>query len=100
MSGFAIMVDKVDADPVTIHKDSCTYYTDRKPDATTTVWCQVDTLEDAEELARRLERSYGAKRADCCLDGRYVIKILKSFKDFDFCFGCKWWNDLITRHQF
>ncbi len=77
MSGFAIMVDKVDADPVTIHKDSCTYYTDRKPDATTTVWCQVDTLEDAEELARRLgdgtslthTDTNGAKRAACCLDG-------------------------------
>ena len=68
MSEFAIMVDKVGADPVTIHKDSCTYYTDRKPDATTTVWCQVDTLEDAEELARRLDRN-GAKRAACCLDG-------------------------------
>ena len=68
MSRFAIMVDKVDADPVTIHKDSCTYYTDRKLDATTTVWCQVDTLEDAEELARRLDRN-GAKRAACCLDG-------------------------------
>ena len=68
MSRFAIMVDKVGADPVTIHKDSCTYYTDRKPDATTTVWCQVDTLEDAEELARRLDRN-GAKRAACCLDG-------------------------------
>ena len=68
MSRFAIMVDKVDADPVTIHKDSCTYYTDRKPDATTTVWCQVDTLEDAEELARRLDKN-GAKRATCCLDG-------------------------------
>ena len=68
MSGFTIMVDKVDADPVTIHKDSCTYYTDRKLDATTTVWCQVDTLEDAEELARRLDRN-GAKRAACCLDG-------------------------------
>jgi alpha-D-ribose 1-methylphosphonate 5-triphosphate synthase subunit PhnH len=68
MSRFAIMVDKVDADPVTIHKDSCTYYTDRKPDATTTVWCQVDTLEDAEELARRLDRN-GAKCAACCLDG-------------------------------
>ena len=72
MSRFAIMVDKVDADPVTIHKDSCTYYTDRKPDATTTVWCQVDTLEDAEELARRLDKTFsrnGAKRAACCLDG-------------------------------
>ena len=68
MSRFTIMVDKVDAAPVTIHKDSCTYYTDRKPDATTTVWCQVDTLEDAEELARRLDRN-GAKRAACCLDG-------------------------------
>ena len=68
MSRFAIMVDKVDAAPVTIHKDSCTYYTDRKPDVTTTVWCQVDTLEDAEELARRLDRN-GAKRAACCLDG-------------------------------
>ncbi len=68
MSTFAIMVDKVGADPVTIHKDSCSYYTDRKPDATTTVWCQVDTLEDAEELARRLDRN-GAKRAACCLDG-------------------------------
>ena len=68
MSRFAIMVDKVDADPVTIHKDSCTYYTDRKPNATTTVWCQVDTLKDAEELARRLDRN-GAKRAACCLDG-------------------------------
>ena len=68
MSRFAIMVDKVDADPVTIHKDSCSYYTDRKPDATTTVWCQVDALEDAEELARRLDRN-GAKRAACCLDG-------------------------------
>ena len=68
MSRFAIMVDKVDADPVTIHIDSCTYYTDRKPDATTTVWCQVDTLEDAEELVRRLDRN-GAKRAACCLDG-------------------------------
>ena len=68
MSRFAIMVDKVDAAPVTIHKDSCTYYTDRKPDATTTVWCQVDTLEDAEELARRLDRN-GAKCAACCLDG-------------------------------
>ena len=68
MSGFAIMVDKVDAAPVTIHKDSCTYYTDRKPDATTTVWCQVDTLEDAKELARRLDRN-GAKCAACCLDG-------------------------------
>ena len=68
MSRFAIMVDKIDAAPVTIHKDSCSYYADRKPDATTTVWCQVDTLEDAEELARRLDRN-GAKRAACCLDG-------------------------------
>ena len=68
MLGFAIMVDKDDAVPVSIHKDSCSYYTDRKPDATTTVWCQVDTLEDAEELARRLDRN-GAKRAACCLDG-------------------------------
>ena len=69
MSRFAIMVDKVDADPVTIHKDSCSYYTDRKPDATTTVWCQAETLEDAEVLAGRLAKSHGTKRADCCLEG-------------------------------
>ena len=69
MSRFAIMVDKVDADPVTIHKDSCTYYIDRKPDATTTVWCQAETLEDAEVLVGRLAKSHGTKRAACCLDG-------------------------------
>ena len=63
------MVDKDDAVPVTIHKDSCSYYTDRKPDATTTFWCQVYTLEDAEVLAGRLVKSHGAKHADCCLDG-------------------------------
>ena len=69
MSGFVIMIDKVDAVPVTIHKDSCSYYTGRKPDATTTVWCQVDTLEGADVLAGRLAKSHGTKHADCCLDG-------------------------------
>ena len=61
------MVDKDDAVPVTIHKDSCSYYTGRKPDATTIVWCQADTLEDAEVLAGRLAKSHGTKLADCCL---------------------------------
>ena len=63
------MVDIRDAVPVTIHNDSCFYYTDRKLDATTTVWCQADTMEDAEVLARRLAKSQGSKHAGCCLDG-------------------------------
>ena len=67
--GFAIYVDKADADPVNIHEDSCPQYTDRKQDATTTVWCQAATLEDAEVLARRLAKSHGSKHANCCLDG-------------------------------
>ena len=66
------MVDKDDAVPVTIHKDSCSYYTDRKPDATTTVWCQAETLEDAEVLAGRMAKSHGTKRATCCLDGNVL----------------------------
>ena len=67
--GFAIYVDKDDEDPVNIHKDSCSYYVDRKQDASTTVWCQADTMEDAEALAHRLTKSKGSKRAGCCLDG-------------------------------
>jgi hypothetical protein len=67
--GFAIFVDKVDAVPVTIHKDSCSYYVNRKQDAPTTVWCQTDTMDDAEALAHRLVKSRGSKRAGCCLDG-------------------------------
>ena len=66
---FVIMVDISDAVPVTIHKDSCSYYTNRKLGATTTVWCQANTMEDAEMLARRLVKSQGSKHASCCLDG-------------------------------
>ena len=69
--GFSIMFDKVGAVPVTVHEDSCKYYTDRKQDATTTVWCQTDTLDDAETLARKLAagNKAGCKHAACCLDG-------------------------------
>ena len=72
--GFSIMFDKVGAVPVTVHEDSCKYYTDRKQDATTTVWCQTDTLDDAQTLAGRLAHSQenGCKRAACCLDGELI----------------------------
>lgn len=66
--GFAIMIDKNDAVPVNIHRDSCHYYMDRKLDATSVMWCHTDTLETAEELAKMLMKSKGCKRADCCLD--------------------------------
>ena len=66
------MFDKVGADPVTVHKDSCKYYTDRKQDATTIVWCQTDTLDDAQILAGRLATEQGCKRASCCLDGELI----------------------------
>ena len=69
--GFSIMFDKDREDPVNIHEDSCKYYTDRKQDAPTTVWCQTDTLDDAETLARKLAagNKAGCKHAACCLDG-------------------------------
>jgi len=70
--GFSIMFDKVGADPVTVHKDSCKYYTDRKQDATTIVWSQTDTLDDAETLAGRLATEQGCKHAACCLDGELI----------------------------
>ena len=72
--GFSIMFDKVGAVPVTVHEDSCKYYTDRKQDATTTVWCQTDTLDDAEILAGRLAvgNENGCKHAACCLDGKLI----------------------------
>ena len=72
--GFSIMFDKVGAVPVTVHEDSCKYYTDRKQDATTTVWCQTDTLDDAQTLAVRLAHVSvnGCKRTACCLDGELI----------------------------
>ena len=72
--GFSIMFDKDGEDPVNIHEDSCKYYTDRKQDATTTVWCQTDTLDDAETLAGRLAvgNENGCKHAACCLDGKLI----------------------------
>ena len=74
---FAIFVDTDDAVAVNIHEDSCRYYVDRKRDATSTVWCQADTIEDAEVLAKRLALKKGCKHADCCLDGEWIPRVSK-----------------------
>lgn len=63
------MEDNWDREPVNIHDDTCTHYRDRNLSATTTTWHHADTLEEAENLARRLAKSKGCKHCGVCLDG-------------------------------
>ena len=77
--GFAIMFDKVAASPTTVHKDSCKYYTNRKQDATTIIWCETDTLDNAVDLAVMLADHHSrCKRGGCCLDGEFFENVTNS----------------------
>jgi hypothetical protein len=66
------MEDNWDREPTKIHTDTCHYYRNRDPSATTTTWHHVDTLEEAENLVRRLGKSKGGKHCEICLDGSTV----------------------------
>ena len=51
--GYAIYKDTVGVDPITIHKDTCKYYTERKIGASTSEWYTTETLEDADNLEKK-----------------------------------------------
>lgn len=71
--GFAIYKDTVGVDPITIHKDTCKYYTERKIGASTSKWYVLETLEDADEYGEKIANSKGCKRCDHCLDGARIV---------------------------
>ena len=70
---YVLYEDKVAADPLNIHKVTCTWYTKRKLNAKTTAWHDCYSLEYAHQLARQLVKSKGCKHCDDCLDGAWVI---------------------------
>lgn len=71
---YAVYEDTVGVDPITIHEETCTYYTDRKTGARTSRWYLCEPLEDADALAERIVRNAGDKRGDCCLDGARIVQ--------------------------
>lgn len=71
--GYAIYEDTVGVDPITIHKDTCTYYTKRKINASTSKWNTTDTLEDADKFGEHIANSEGCKRCNVCLDGARIV---------------------------
>ena len=70
---FAIYKDTVGVDPITIHKDTCTYYTQRKIGATTSEWFTINTLEDADKVGEIMANSQGCKHCNICLDGARIV---------------------------
>jgi hypothetical protein len=67
-----VMEDLENAVPVNVHLDTCPHFIGRDTNATTTAWHHVETIQAAEELARRLARSKGAKRCGTCLDNAFL----------------------------
>lgn len=67
---FVVFEDLADATETKVHKDSCSYYFNRKPNAPTTRWHgPYETYEAAAAAARSIaqRKSYGVKlRPRCC----------------------------------
>lgn len=70
---YAIYKDTVGVDPITIHKDTCTFYTQRKIGASTSEWHTRDTLEEADKFGEEIANSKGCKRCEVCLDGARIV---------------------------
>ena len=70
---FAIYEDTVGVDPIVIHKDTCTHYTGRKLNATTSKWYTQDTLDEADKFGEKIANKQGCKRCDDCLDGARIV---------------------------
>ncbi|MGI0064662.1 MAG: hypothetical protein ACREAL_07315 [Nitrosopumilaceae archaeon] len=71
--GYAIYEDTVGIDPIVIHKDTCTYYTNRKPSVKTSKWHTLATLDEADKFGEKIANKQGCKRCDDCLDGARIV---------------------------
>lgn len=70
---YVLYEDTVDADPLNIHKDACRWYTERDPNAKTSIWHDCYSLEYAHQLAEQLVKTKGCKHCDTCMDDAWVI---------------------------
>lgn len=71
---FVIFEDLVNADPLNIHRETCSWYVNRAPNTTTTKWHVCENLETAERYAtKELVKSAGCKRCNDCLDGAWIV---------------------------
>jgi hypothetical protein len=69
---YHVMEDLMHAVPVNVHTEDCPHFIRRDVSATTTRWHNRETIDEAEDLARRLARAKGAKRCGTCMDNRFL----------------------------